>query len=140
MLAVAKGRSDARSDRIGRSGSMRSVVVAESKNASARNAGVAGNNSASVRSADAGAIESTSTRSADGVENKSASVRSADAEGNESTSTRSADGVAKMDGGRKEGIERNVTSIGIAAGESMSGVTAIVEKNGGLKIGDPAEP
>src|SRR5436190_143014 len=86
MLAIAKGRSDARSDRIGRSGSMRSVVVAESKNASARNAGVAGNNSASVRSADAGAIESTSTRSADGVENKSGSVRSADAEGNESTS------------------------------------------------------
>ena len=106
---------------------MRSVVVAESKNASARNAGAAENNSALVRSADA-------------VGNKSASARSAGAEGNESTSTRSADGVAKMDGGRKEGIEPNVTSIAIAAGDSMSGVTAIVEKNGGLRIGGPAEP
>jgi len=127
MLAVAKGRSDARSDRNGKSVLTRSVGVAESKNASAMNAGVAENNSASVRSADA-------------VGNKSASARSAGAEGNESTSTRSADGVAKMDGGRKEGIERNVTSIAIAAGDSMSGVTAIVEKNGGLRIGGPAEP
>jgi len=114
MLAVAKGRSDARSDRNGKSVLTRSVGVAE-------------NNSASVRSADA-------------VGNQSASARSAGAEGNESTSTRSADGVAKMDGGRKEGIERNVTSIAIAAGDSMSGVTAIVEKNGGLRIGGPAEP
>ncbi|MFL6813684.1 MAG: hypothetical protein ACJ8EK_06545, partial [Bradyrhizobium sp.] len=47
---------------------------------------------------------------------------------------------AKMDGGRNEGIERNVTSTGIAAGDSMSGVTASAVTNGGSKIGGPAEP
>jgi len=82
--------------------------------------------------------KSASTKSVAAAENMSASARSAGGAESRSGSARSG-GAEKMGGERREGIAPNVTSIGIEAGDSMTGVMATVVKNGALKIAGRAE-